>query len=172
MFVQHHLTLDSAEHRNSDSRSRRTFLWGNLFRACRSVKSELRGLRMDGGSEAEAWLCQMPNFTSNAFFSLIFRDDRHRFPSFFLLWPSCPFFNSYSFFLSFSLSLSVSALSAVERSFCSLVNRSPASTSANANASAPLILRERAKDGILARSQMFPREQEEQRELISSSSRV
>lgn len=47
-----------------------------------------------------------------------------------------------------------------------------ASASASANASAPLILRERAKGGILARSQMFPCEQEEQRELISSSSRV
>lgn len=127
---------------------------GNLFRACRRVRSELP--RKNGWGWV--WLCQMPNFTRDAPYPFIFRDDdgRRRFPSFFfLLWPSCLFY-SYSFFLSFPLFLS---LSAVERSFNRKSYGSLASASASANTQ--LILQRRAKGKILARSQTFPRRKRE-----------
>lgn len=92
----------------------------------------------------------------------------------FLLWPSCPFFYLL-FFLPLILPFPFCLCTFCGRAeflFSRKSYGSLANASASANASAPLILRERAKGGILARSQMFPREQEEQRELISSSSRV
>lgn len=130
---------------------------GNLFRACRSVRSELRSLeRTNERPEAESGYarCQIlraipfPSHLSwrrrPAPFSIVL----------FLLWPSCPLFTLIPSFLSFSLSLSVSALSAVERSFNRKSYGSLASASASANTQ--LILRRRAKGRILARSQTFP----------------
>lgn len=133
--------------------------WGNLFRACRSVRSELRGLRRaDGGSEAEsgyarcqilrAMLLPPSSFVTTMAGAIL------SFLSFFCCDRAVLFFYSYSFFLSFSLSLSVFALSAVERSFRRKSYGSLASASASTNASAPLILG-RAKGGVLARSQTF-----------------
>lgn len=77
---------------------------GNLFRACRSVRNELRSFRRaDGG---RVWLCQMPNFTSNAPFPLICRDDgRRRFPRRFFAVTELSFFYSYPLFLSFPFCL-------------------------------------------------------------------
>lgn len=70
MFVQHHLTLDSAEHRNSRgfpfAEEQRGGL--SLFRACRSVRSRATGYQRGNGRSL--WLCQMPNFTSDSLPSL------------------------------------------------------------------------------------------------------
>lgn len=126
-FVQHHLTLDSAEHRNLDARSRRskdrrTF---SLFRGEPILSLSERKERATGGTSGERkggglWLCQMPNFTSDAPsptpLSLLFHPSRRPAPfstSFFCL-ASCFFFYLCSFpFHSLSLSCHFSRSSGV-----------------------------------------------------------
>lgn len=134
---------------------------GNLFRACRSVRSELRGLgRTDGGPEAESGYarCQilraMPPSLSS-FVTTTTAGAVFHFVVFFCCNRAALFYFCF-FFLLFSLSPSVSALSAVQQSFNRKLYGSLVSASASANASAQLILWGRAKGGILAWSQMFP----------------
>lgn len=104
------------------------------------------------------WLCQMPNFTSNVPFPLIFRDGdgRRRFPPFFFRCDRAVPFLLLFHLLSFSLSPFLSP-HFPRPSGVPIVNRTEiwASASVSANANTQLILR-RAKGRILARSQTFP----------------
>lgn len=171
-FVQHHLTLDSAEHRNLDSRVREGAKIGGrpLFRGKPIPSLSERKERATGGYQrgtdgvsgyARCQIlralpppCSFLLPSPNLFSTLFPRDDdgRRRFPRRFFALQVVFFFYLCSFPFH---SLSFMPLSAVERSFNRKSYGSLALAKCECECERELIPRERAKGGILARSQTF-----------------